>query len=375
MNSNTIILQRVVPHYREPLFEALHERWGVQVACGELSAHRGLALAEDAPWLRRFPLRVNPAHEFRARVPVRQIIRELDPHTVIAEFSLQMDSTWKLIAARRTGHLKRLVFWSHGWNMGRGFASWRDRAVHAVRLRLLAQADAQLVYSREGATYLGQRLPQMPCVVAYNTQQVDLPDEAVQLSIGETRTESRPFTLVASGRFTAEKRMPHLVSLFRRAQRRVPDMRLHLIGDGPDRPTAEKASEGAKPGSIVFHGAMFDEEALARILLGSDAAAYAGAAGLFVNQALAHGLPFITFDRSFDRPPYHHPEIEHVVHGMTGLRIRPGDDDAFVEAIAALALDRQFLQMLRTQARAYYRSALSLESYVSSFKALLDHES
>jgi len=370
-----IILQRLIPHYRIPLFNALCAGNGVLVVCAKNppgQTNLKLSGTQPEPWRITYPFKFpDPQNEYRAKVPVGQILRDLTPHTVIAEFSMSMDSTWKLALARRLGRIKQLVFWHHGWNMSRGFASFGDKVSQFSRLLPYAMADAHIVYSQEGATYLRQISPRKPIFVARNTQAIDVSDDAVSQSITQSATRTRPYTIVASGRLTPDKQFPKLVALFKGLLEREPNARLVIVGDGPDRAAVERETGDLLNNQVVLHGLVYEAKKLAEIFLDADVAAYAGAVGLAVNQALAYGLPFVTFERSFHRPPYHHPEIAYVVPGLTGVQVQHGDDRAFIEALANFAADRKRLLRFRRTAREYYTSELTMDNYVDDFETAL----
>lgn len=370
--TDVLFLQRVVPHYRAPLFETLHRRHGALVAtAAEPPPGTGLRLdaAEGAAWRRPAPMHFpDPGNPWRVTAPIGEILQTLRPRLVIAEFSLSAAWVPALIAARRFGSLPRLLFWSHGWNMSRGFRRPADLASQALRLPLLALADGHVAYCDAGARFAARALGRARSHTARNTQEIAVDPAALERSIAATETGARPFTAVCSGRLTPDKRVPALIRLFARVAEALPGARLEVIGDGEDRAEAERAAVLAPPGSVRLHGAVYAPERLAALMEGADVACYAGAAGLAVNHALAHALPFAARRRG-PRGPFHHPEIAEVVPGESGVL---ADDDAgLAAALVGLGRDRARLAALRRSALARHQARLTAAAQADAFSAII----
>ena len=115
--SDTIILQRVVPHYRVALFSSLYERFGWRtVAASNPPQDTFLSLRQDdTPWLERFPYQFKGDDKpYHCDVPVEHIVDVLKPRRVISEFSMWL-STWRdLPRLRWQKRIDSYALWSHG---------------------------------------------------------------------------------------------------------------------------------------------------------------------------------------------------------------------------------------------------------------------
>lgn len=371
----TIIIQRVVPHYRAPLFQKLYEDHGIVVVCAKNPpAGTGLNIGEHTPpWMHLFDFEFpDPNDPYRACVPINDILETLQPTTVISEFTMKIDSVRKLIVARKLGRIEKLLFWSHGWNMGRGFTGLKNKISQYGRLLPYAFADGHITYSQEGAEFINRFLPAMPTFVAKNTQEFEVDENKLSHSIENSGCDGRPFNIIASGRLTPEKNFPLLVQLFKKVLATTPNARLTIIGDGPDRPIIEKEAGALLGEKIFLPGAVYDANTLSDFFLKADVAAYAGAVGLAVNHALAFGLPFVAFERGTATPPYHHPEIAYIIPGETGALAPNQDFDAFVSQLTNLAQDRTLLATMRQSARDYFVKELSIEQYALGVSQALE---
>ena len=369
-NGPPVLFYRMVPHYRHALYEGLHKRIGLRVVAPQRDSGQadGLHIVERAPWLHRIPFRSSPLRHPGA--PVKAVLRALRPATVIAEAGLNSPTMWSLLAHRKRHGWPRVLLWGHGWQMGRGFATPADWASQYGRLAPFRLADGYLAYSEEGAAYLRRHLPRLPVMTVGNSLDCQVDEAILTASIAATEAAARPLTLIAVGRFTPDKRMPDLVEMLAELRRDIPAARLILVGDGPDRERCRHLAASLPGEAIDMPGAIYDPAALGRLYAQADIACYAGSVGLAVNEALAHGLPFLALDGGPGRQPFHHPEIAFIRDGETGLRIPANGKRGCARmavAIAALARDRRALADMRRKARAFYRAHLTIDRMVDRF--------
>jgi glycosyltransferase involved in cell wall biosynthesis len=327
------------------LFRALHEAYGIRVvAAAKPPAKHGLNLVdlEKEPFFVpadiRFP---SPDNPFAAEIPVPRILETLRPRTVISEFSMRQSTAWQLPAARLRRRIETLIFWTHGWQMDRGFRTPADMMSQFGRLVPFGFADTVATYTEEGARWVRRCLPWKSVHALGNTLDV----EAIRAT-ARTATPVRHGSpqLLAVGRMTADKAFDVAIDAFEQVVRRFPEAALTIIGEGDEREKL-RVRAGARLGhSIRLPGALYGEAELAPHFLGADAYVLAGAAGLSVNHALAYALPVVAFARS-TRGPYHHPEIEYVIDGVSGLLLPTGGAAELGAAIAEAHADGRLTAM------------------------------
>jgi phosphatidylinositol alpha 1,6-mannosyltransferase len=123
------------------------------------------------------------------------------------------------------------------------------------------------------------------------------------------------------GRLAAEKQVDLLAGACR-----IPGVRVVITGDGPAAPQLRKELPGA-----VFLGARHGAQ-LARIYASLDVFVHTGPYETFgqtVQEAMASGLPVVA--------PAAGGPLDLVAPGRTGYLVRPGDGQAFTDAITELA--------------------------------------
>jgi glycosyltransferase involved in cell wall biosynthesis len=367
--SPPIILQRVIPHYRRPFFEAVYDRYGWKVVAAEKppsGTFLNLVDPKELPFAESFPMSF-ASNGRNCYIDTGALITRFSPPAILAEFSMRMSSSFTLPIARRLGRLERLAFWTHGWSMERPFHSLPDYASQIGRLPLLAAADRVLTYTEEGTEWL-QRYLNKNRVSALGNAIDDGPIRAAA-AVANSVPLGRP-AFLSVGRLTADKGFDKLIRIFNQLASTYPNATLTLVGDGPERNRLVTIAGERMGKSIFFTGALYAEEELAPLFLSADLYLLAGAAGLSVNHALAYGLPVVAFPRG-PRGPLHHPEIEYVRHGHTGWFAKDYTDQAFSDAIGE-ALKRFDYPDARGAIMHYARSTMSVSMMLDNFGAFIN---
>ncbi|SEI82522.1 Glycosyltransferase involved in cell wall bisynthesis [Sphingomonas sp. OV641] len=147
--------------------------------------------------------------------------------------------------------------------------------------------------------------------------------------------EPRPKTktFVAVGRLTQQKGFDILLNAFARISPSLPDWRLTIFGDGPDRHALERQlallglqDRVSMPGATVVPGSWLDQTSI--FVLPSRYEGWPNA----LAEALAAGLPAVAFDCDFGA-------AEMVKNDRTGVLVAAEDLDALAAAMHSLALD------------------------------------
>ena len=132
---------------------------------------------------------------------------------------------------------------------------------------------------------------------------------------------------LAVGRIAAEKNVALALRAFDAVLERQPKARMIVVGDGP-----AKAGLAAAHPHAVFTGPMRGAE-LAAHYASADVFLFPSLSDTFGNvvlEAMASGLAVVSFDRA--------AAAEHVVDGVSGRLVVPGDDAGFIAAACDLAL-------------------------------------
>lgn len=146
--------------------------------------------------------------------------------------------------------------------------------------------------------------------------------------------------LLSVGRLAAEKNLDLLVRSWQAMRVVCPDLRLVVVGDGPERAALQRACPDA-----LLVGSL-SGEALAQHYASADLFLFTSLTETYGNvtpEALASGLALLAFDYAAG--------AELVRHGDNGLLAPFGDADAFVRRATDLAASPSLAQHLRERAR------------------------
>jgi len=151
--------------------------------------------------------------------------------------------------------------------------------------------------------------------------------------------EGQP-VLLSVGRLAAEKNLDLLVRCARAMRQVRPDLKLVVVGDGPER----AALQHACPDALLV--GPLSGETLAQHYASADLFLFTSLTETYGNvtpEALASGLALLAFDYA--------AAAELVRHGDNGLLAPFGDADAFVRRATDLAASAMLAQHLRERAR------------------------
>ncbi len=146
--------------------------------------------------------------------------------------------------------------------------------------------------------------------------------------------------LLSVGRLAAEKNLDLLVRSTQAMRQVSPDLKLVVVGDGPERAALQQACPDA-----LLVGSL-NGEALAQHYASADLFLFTSLTETYGNvtpEALASGLALLAFDYA--------AAAELVRHGDNGLLVPFGDADAFVRRATDLAASPALAQHLRERAR------------------------
>jgi glycosyltransferase involved in cell wall biosynthesis len=157
---------------------------------------------------------------------------------------------------------------------------------------------------------------------------------------------SRGRTIAAVGRLVPQKGFDLLVAAFDRIAAKHPDWHLVIWGEGPDREALEKQRSAlglderiSMPGVSATPGGW-----LATSHLFVFSSRFEGW-GLVLGEAMAAGLPVISFDCQWG-------PAEMIVHERSGLLVANGDVEALAQALDRLCSDDTLRERLAVGARA-----------------------
>jgi len=339
----TFIFQRVLPHYRLPLFERLNRKLDNSCLLTHGQAQSGDSFAEidaaDDQSIKRLKLKNRWLLGGRALwqnylAPFKKY--EL-PKAVIAEHSPRNLSLFPLYNFCKKKKIPFLL-WGHGGSMRRDVRS-SNHPFDCIHRWLIRHADAYICYSDGVKEKLSAVTESGKLFVARNTLDAEslmkIHRKFEKTGIAEIKEElglPRKHYLCFIGRLMADKKVIELLQAFEILKKRNPDLGVSIIGDGPERANLEQYVADKQLIDVHFWGNIADWEESGKILTAADVMVIPGSVGLSVNHAFCFGLPVVT-QKSNAAGPYHGPEADFIVNGVTGYFAENDKMDNLVEKV------------------------------------------
>ena len=343
--------QRVLPTYRAPFFDLLAR------SCDHMSFFAGLPLLEENIVSAK-SLRVaefTPAeniHLLRGAFYLcyqrgfTKWLAKKNPDALIVEANpryLSTPSAVKWMHARG----RKVI----GWGLGSPLPSGPLSRFRQMRRRqFLNQFDALIAYSQRGADeYAAHGFLREKIFVAHNSvapRPTQKPDDRLL-------TIDRP-TILFVGRLQARKKID---SLLRACAELNKNVRLIIVGDGPERQSLETLAKQVYP-SAEFSGTKHGDE-LKPYFAQADLFVLPGTGGLAVQEAMSNGLPVIVAKGDGTQ--------DDLVRESNGWRIPSDNYGALVATMREALSDVNRLRKMGEESFRIVSEEINLENMVEVF--------
>ena len=179
-----------------------------------------------------------------------------------------------------------------------------------------------------------------------------------------------PPTVAYAGRLVGKKGVDVLMRAVAEVASVVPDVRLLVLGDGPDRAALAALGQSLGLGErLQMHGHRRRDEAeqvLAQAWVQAVPSVWEEPFGLVAAEAMMRGTAVVATDRG--------GLAEQVVHGETGFLVAPGDVSALAAALLRILHDRALAERMgaagRVRALAEFREDLVIERFLRLYETL-----
>jgi glycosyltransferase involved in cell wall biosynthesis len=280
----------VLPAYRSFAFNQLSDYFKeeLSVFASESSIDRKVKTDFSIPNVEKIPiLRFKKVFlqylAWNCALQAKTLVLDLNPRSI---------SAWILLLSRRMLRRRTLV-WGH-------VSSRVKNPITSGRLRRIMRkiAHATIVYTYSEQAKASIEIPGSTVYVAPNSL---YPQEL----LGRNSQMERK-NIIYSGRLVEEKRVNLLIHAFSLSELSDKDVKLIIIGDGPEKIRLQKLSvELGIANSIEFLGEIYDAHRLQKEYEKSFVSVSSGYVGLSLTQSLGFGVPMI-----ISRDEMHSPEVE-----------------------------------------------------------------
>ena len=355
-----VIVQRVLTHYRVPLFEALRDRlryegFVLRLVYGDAAAHeRSRELEAVLPWAVHAPCHYAAGGRLCWQ-SMGDGLKGAD-FVVVAQENRLLNNLPLLLAPQAF----RVGLWGHGSNLQ---ARGGDAPAQRFKRLLTRRADWWFAYTERSAELMRRDAPAERITVLNNAIDTRTLRESVAAASRLPRAALRqslgagpgPLGLFI-GSWYPDKRLDLLLDAASLVHAARPDFQLVVAGAGPLADVLQQRA-GALPWVRLLrplHGA--DK---ARWLAAADLLLNPGTIGLGILDGFAGGLPMLTTDGD------HNPESAYLQPGRNGL-VSAAAPQPFADAVLSLLADEPLRARLGAQAAADAQR-YTLEAMVDRF--------
>ncbi len=354
------LIQRVVPNYRYPFFNALAQACtsGLSIFTGEPRSGEMITTVDDLKDARL--VKGWNFHIFDGRyyiciqLGLMNWLRDWSPDVLIVE------------ANPRYLRTSETVRWMHrrgrpvvGWGLGAPPTAGPMAGLRITRRKnFIRQFDAMITYSQSGAAeYAALGFPQDRIFVAANavTPPPDHPMPTRSALIEKGKAQ-----VLFVGRLQARKKIDNLLTACAQLPQTLQPS-LTIIGDGPAREEMEKLAQKIYP-EAIFTGALYGQP-LENQFRAADLFVLPGTGGLAIQQAMSFGLPVIAAEADGTQAD--------LVRPGNGWQVPPSDITALQTAMEQALRDIPALRQKGAESYRIVSQEINLDRMVAVFiKAL-----
>ena len=365
---SVMIIQRIIPHYRIPLFRALSQLPGIDlvVVHGTRSLDSGHTAYEG-----RLPFKTAVAQWYRISIlgltatlqpGSLSAVRSLSPHLVIAEGTFNILTSLLLALYCRLAGVK-FIWWVGAWERPerRVWARWLIRGYTRLALK---PAHAFIAYGTVARDYLmGMGVSLDRIHIAHNTIDTDEITSNLASHLRDGRKVRRELgiedkkVILSVGALLPKKRVDTLIRAYSTVRRECPDAALVIVGDGVSRRALEELAHYLGVKDVFFVGRI--EESNPYFAM-ADLFVLPGLGGLALNQAMAFGKPVICSEADGT-------ERDLVIQGANGHIVKPGDEEELAAALADLLATGQRLEEMGTESLRIVRERVNFGKMVGEY--------
>jgi poly(glycerol-phosphate) alpha-glucosyltransferase len=290
--------------------------------------------------------------------------RELKPNSPVVAIA-EARQVGELILGHKGVYLVHTVHSSHtlaphNWDspMDKIWSQWLSSAHKYDAVVWLSEQQSLDVEKRLGKTELVSFvIPNPPTIPA---------DSEIILNASASGETVKPLRAIMITRLVSVKRVDHAILAWQKVVKSLPEAKLDIYGDGPEKDKLQKLIHSLElEDSVTLHGYLENAREQARTAIGHIlTSSYEGQA-IAIAEAMALGCPSISYEISYGPP-------EMISNGQSGLLVPSGDIDSLASATIRVLGDPKLASKLSAEAIKWAKSA-GPDKTLASWQRLLTH--
>ena len=215
-----MIVQRVVPSYRQKIFDYIQQHYDLHLITTNHKSNLNSTTNVNRKYIKKVGY-INYGGEFNFIINSIIPILNFKPNVIIHEFSLRILSLIPTLIIAKLFKIK-FILWGHGFNMKVGFnpKSFKDR----IRILLMKNTDRVLLYSEVQKNELLEHVDKSKIYVAQNTLDTKKLNH-IKKSLDKERLEEvkkrlifdKKINITFIGRLLSSKKPEILINILERA--------------------------------------------------------------------------------------------------------------------------------------------------------------
>ena len=335
------ILDHKLNHYRTPLFSALDKHYSVTVF------HRGPFIENCC-----FQQEIISYKKIGPFEYIENLSRLSELDAVVIMQNLRIINLYSLPFTLRN---KPILMWGIGTSSAGGLGTESALSVF-IRNTITSMYTALALYS--------------PIPLANywrsNQEKISIVGNSIvnEQSINTSRETKRYLLFI--GTLDKRKGLNELINSFNRALAQHPDLKLKIVGEGPEKFKLEQqTSDLGLTNNVEFLGAIHDPVEKKKIFTHSYCVISPLQAGLSVVESFSYGVPFVTSANAITGG-----ESQSIIHDKNGVLFE--DVEELSNVICSFIDGRRSSATLGYNAFKFYKEYLEFELYVQRFKKFID---
>ena len=246
----------------------------------------------------------------------------------------------------------------HNWDspMDKIWSEWLSGAHKYDAVVWLSEQQSLDVQKRLGKTELRSFVIPNPPTVPADSESI--------LDAITSGTSKRPLRAIMITRLVSVKRVDHAIRAWQKVVQSLPEARLDIYGDGPEKdPLQELIHSLELEDSVTLHGYLENAREQARTAICHILTSSYEGQSLAIAEAMALGCPSISYEISYGPP-------EMISDGHSGLLVPSGDIDSLASAIIKVLADPELAAKLSLESVKWAKSA-GPEQTLESWQKLL----
>jgi glycosyltransferase involved in cell wall biosynthesis len=352
MKPKVLILQKIIPSYRYPLFDDLNKKFDLTVG------YQDQIHSNEVQFLTK---KINSIALFNLYFPTLKFFKTISAFDVIIIMPDFHFLNFCILPFLLTQ--PKIISWSIGMRASYTLLYDTEREktfLDSIMCKILNHCDANIFYYEHPLKFWGNKIDHKKVFIGFNT---------VKVKKIKNISQEKKDSILFLGSLIKGKGIMDLIKSFEKSsfKRKDSNLILNIIGDGPEYSLIDKyIKQNGLSKKIFLTGAIYDDEELESYFKKAICLISPGQAGLTVLKSFAFGVPFITSNNAITGG-----ERLNIVNGFNGLffKYQRELDDILERCLN----DKAFFRKMGKNAYNFYWNQAKMDVMVDGFEKAIDY--